>query len=196
MCHSHFLGSCWSGAHILLLDLSSFQVRSKANNTNGKLKEITQTKLDNAWCCNTTCNSNLTRNLSMAANHSSKGHATQDNCLLSCHCQTQSSSKTQLGGLKRGFRIGSLTPPKKKKYLLYLQHLLLYQLGCFWKYQKLFTGTLQTAARAFGNHQSTPPISPAKTGAVMSPLHEGSVNDMSRCTGWHTNCTCSTRTGE
>lgn len=48
----------------------------------------------------------------------------------------------------------------------------------------------------FGNHQATPPISPAKTGAVMSPLHEGSVNDMSRCTGWHTNCTCSTRTGE
>lgn len=42
-----------------------------------------------------------------------------------------------------------------------------------------FTGTFQMAVRAFGNHQTTRPISSAKTGAVMSPLHEGSVNGMS-----------------
>lgn len=51
-----------------------------------------------------------------------------------------------------------------------------------------FTGTFQMAVRAFGNHQTTPPISPAKRGAVMSPLHEGSVNSVSWSTGWHTNC--------
>lgn len=63
------------------------------------------------------------------------------------------------------------------------------QLGCFWKYQKQFTGTLQMAARALDNHQTPPPFSPAKRGALMSPLHEGSVDDTSCSSGWHTNLT-------
>lgn len=176
-----------------------FQVSSKANNTNGQLKELTWTKLDNAWSCNITCNRNLTRNLSMAVNHYSKRHATQDNWLLTFHCQNQSSSKAQSGGVKSVLELAIHPGQPHHPCFIYNKawlHLLLYQHGCFWKYQKLFTGTLQMAARACSNHQTTPPVSPAKRGAVMSPLHEGSVNDMSWCTGWHTNCTCSTRTGE
>lgn len=113
--------------------------------------------------------------------------------------QNQSSSKAQSGGLKSGLELAKRPGQPHHPCFIYNKawlHLPLYQHGCFWKYQKLFTGTLQTAARACSNHQTTPPVSPAKRGAVMSPLHEGSVNDMSRCTGWHTNCTCSTRTGE
>lgn len=68
------------------------------------------------------------------------------------------------------------------------------QLGCVWKYQKQFTGTLQMAARALDNHQTPPPFSPAKRGALMSPLHGGSADDTSCCSGWHTNFKVQTHT--
>lgn len=45
------------------------------------------------------------------------------------------------------------------------------------------------AARALDNHQTPPPFSPAKRSALMSLLHEGSVDDTSWSTGWHTNST-------
>lgn len=180
---------------------------------NGRLKELKWTKLDNAWSHNNT--HNLIRSLSMAVNRPSRNLAHcmrrhqckgQDNwlgsavlSLLTFYCQNQSSSKIQSGALKRGLEPAILPEqPPHPTPLLYLQlctappsppraRMLL-------KISDASLGPFQMAVRAFGNHQTSPPISPAKTGAVMSPLHEGSVNSMSRSTGWHPNCTCPART--
>lgn len=46
------------------------------------------------------------------------------------------------------------------------------RLGCMWKYQKRFSGTLQRAARALDNHRAPPPFTPAKRGTLMSLLQD------------------------
>lgn len=180
---------------------------------NGKLKELTWTKLENAWSCNTTCNHNLTRSLSMVANHAPLLHtqptAWEDINLRAALRKTTGSDKLSLvywhftARTKAAVKFNpeerirtSDSPTTATPALFtspYGSSFSSTSSDAFENIRSL-TGAFQMAVRAFGNHQTTPPISPAKTGAVMSPLHEGSVNGMSWSTGWHTNCTYPTRT--
>lgn len=98
------------------------------------------------------------------------------------HTQLYNQPRVPTGRIRISNMLTAATPAR-----LYLQTLRgstsPWQLRCFWKYQRRFSGALRMAGRALDNRRTPPSSSPAKTGALMSPLHEGSVSDTSWSTG-------------